>query len=68
VSGVEIWGLEERWKGTDVIQGRICKKVLRIPRFAANGAVELELGRDSRRGKMLCHLRTLTVSRAFITT
>jgi hypothetical protein len=37
-----------------VIHGRLCKKILGIPRFAVNGVAELELGRDSRRGKVLC--------------
>jgi hypothetical protein len=32
------------------------QKILAIPRFAANGAAELELGRDSRRGKVMCTL------------
>jgi hypothetical protein len=49
-----IWGLWEGWKEISIIQGRFCKKILRIPRFAANGVAELELGRDSRRGKVLC--------------
>jgi hypothetical protein len=52
--GVEIWGLEEGWKRTDVIQGRVFKKVLRIPRFIANGVAELELRTNSRTGKVLC--------------
>jgi hypothetical protein len=35
-------------------QGKFCKKVLRIPRNAAKGAVEIEVARDTRRGKILC--------------
>jgi hypothetical protein len=31
-----------------------CKKILGIPRFAANGVAEIEEGRDSRRAKVLC--------------
>jgi hypothetical protein len=31
-----------------------CNKILGIPRFAPNGVAELKLGRDSRRGKVLC--------------
>jgi hypothetical protein len=31
-----------------------CKKILGIPRFAVKGVAELELGRDSSRGKVLC--------------
>jgi hypothetical protein len=52
--GAEIWGLDEGWKEIDLIHGRDCKKILGIPRFAANGVAEVELGRDSRRGKVLC--------------
>jgi hypothetical protein len=32
---------------------RECRKNLGIPKFAANGVAELELGRDSRRGKVM---------------
>jgi hypothetical protein len=49
----EIWGLDEGWKETDIIHGRLCKKILEIPRFAVNGVAEVELGKDSRRGKVL---------------
>jgi hypothetical protein len=56
--GVEIWGIEEGWKQIDKIHGRMCKKILGIPRFAANGVTELELGRDSRRGKVMNSLVT----------
>jgi hypothetical protein len=31
------------------IQGEFCKKVLRTPKNAAKGAVEIEVARDSRR-------------------
>jgi hypothetical protein len=41
-------------KEIDIIHGRLCKKILGIPRFAANGVDELELGRDCRRGNVLC--------------
>jgi hypothetical protein len=39
VYGAEVWELEEGWKEIRIIQGRFCKKVLRIPRFTANGVV-----------------------------
>jgi hypothetical protein len=52
--GAEIWGLDEGWKEIDIIHGGLCKKILGITRFAANGVAEIELGRDSRRGKVLC--------------
>jgi hypothetical protein len=66
--GAEIWGLDEGWKEFDKIHGRSCKKILGIPRFAANGVAELELGRDSRRVKVLCRavkywLRTLQMDK-----
>jgi hypothetical protein len=35
VYGAEIWGLDEGWK-IDIIHGRLCNKILGIPRFAAN--------------------------------
>jgi len=35
------------------IQEKFCKKVLKIPRSAAKGAVEIKVARDSRRGKIL---------------
>jgi hypothetical protein len=53
VYGAEIWGLVEGWKKIDIIYGRLSKKILGIPKFAANGVAEFELGRDSRRGKVL---------------
>jgi hypothetical protein len=48
----EIWGSEVRWIETDVIQGRLCKKVLvlRTPRSTVNGVAKLVIGRDSRGG------------------
>jgi hypothetical protein len=66
--GAEIWGLDEGWKETDIIHGRLCKKILGILRFAANGVAEIELERDSRRGKVLClavkyWLRTLQMDK-----
>jgi hypothetical protein len=54
--GVEIWWVEEGWKEIDKIHGRMCKKILGIPRFAANGVAELELGTDSRRDKVMSTL------------
>jgi hypothetical protein len=55
----EIWGLDEGWKEIDIINSTLCKKILWIPRFAANGVAEIELGRDSRRGKVLSCLEIL---------
>jgi hypothetical protein len=36
------------------IQGKYCKKVLRISINAATREAENEIGRDSRRGNILC--------------
>jgi hypothetical protein len=68
IYGAEIRGLDEEWKETDIIHGRLCKKILGIPRFAANGVAEIQLARDSRRGKVLClavkyWLRTLQMDK-----
>jgi hypothetical protein len=52
--GVQVWGLEEVWKETDKIHERFCKKLIRMPRFEVNGVAKLELGMNSRRGKVLC--------------
>ena len=35
---------------------RCFKKVLRVPRHAANKVAELQFERDSRRGNMLCRM------------
>jgi hypothetical protein len=51
--GVELWGFDEAWKEVDRLHGRFCKKILGLPRCAANGMAETELGRDSRRGKAM---------------
>jgi hypothetical protein len=51
--GIELWGENDAWKEIDKIHGRFCKKILRVPRCAANGAAEVYRGRDSRRGKTM---------------
>jgi hypothetical protein len=32
--GAETWGLDEGWKEINIIHGRLCKKILGLPRFA----------------------------------
>lgn len=54
--GAEMCGLEGGWKEIYKICGRCFKKELRVPRHAANKVAELEFGRDSRRGNMLCRM------------
>jgi hypothetical protein len=51
--GTELWGVHDAWEETDKIHGKFCEKILGVPRCAANGAAEIELGRDSRRGKTM---------------
>jgi hypothetical protein len=51
--GIEMWGLYEEWEKIDKIHCRFCKIILGVSRFSANNMAELELGRDSRRGKVL---------------
>jgi hypothetical protein len=48
--------LRGRVKEIYKICGRCFKRVLRMPRHAANKVAELEFGRDSRRGSMLCRM------------
>jgi hypothetical protein len=50
---LKLWRLDEAWKEVDRIHGRFCKKILGLPRCAANGVAEMELGRNSRRGKAM---------------
>jgi hypothetical protein len=47
------YGDQRRGGKTDVIQGRVCEKVLRIPRFAVIRVAKPGLQRDSR-GKVMC--------------
>jgi hypothetical protein len=50
--GIEMWGLQGGWKEIYKIH-RFCKIMLGMPRSAADNMTELELRRDSRRGKVL---------------
>jgi hypothetical protein len=45
--------LDEAWKEIDKPYRRFCKKILGLPRCAVNSVAEMELGRDSRRGKVI---------------
>ena len=53
---IEAWGLKEAWKGMDKVYSRFCKKLMGIQNCAANRFAEMELGRESRRGKCLVHI------------
>jgi hypothetical protein len=54
--GVEIWGLRRDGKKLIKSMGEWEKKIFGIPSFSANGVAVLELGRDSRRGKVMSTL------------
>jgi hypothetical protein len=48
---VELWGPYEAWKISAKVHGRFCKKLLGLPRCAANGMAEMELGREQEGGR-----------------
>jgi len=48
---IAVWGLSEAWKAKDNVHSRLFKKLMDILNCAANGLVEIVLGRDSRRGE-----------------
>jgi hypothetical protein len=62
IYGTEMWGLDGGWKEIDKIRSRFCKTKLGVPRFSANSVTELELGRDSSRGKILSTIATFWLS------
>lgn len=43
------WGLSEAWREVDKVHSRSCKYLMGIPNYAANGFVEMELGREQER-------------------
>lgn len=49
-----MWGLHERWKATDKVHIRFCKKILRMSRSTAKRVAGLELRYESGRGKAMC--------------
>jgi hypothetical protein len=51
--GIEIWGLNGALKEVPKVHSRFCKKIIGIPNCAANGFTEMELGKESRKGKCL---------------
>jgi len=55
--GIEVWVCGEARNEFGKIHSRLCKKIMAVPNCAANGFAEIELGRESRRGK--CIGRTL---------
>jgi hypothetical protein len=53
IHGFEVWGLKESWEEVDEVHSIFCKKLIGIPNCAANGFYEMELGRETRRGKCI---------------
>jgi hypothetical protein len=51
--GVKVWGMNEACKQTDTVLGIFSKRKLDESKYTANGAVELETGRDSSRGNTM---------------
>ena len=49
--GIEVWACGEARIEYGKIHSRLCKKIMGVTNCAANGFAEIELGRDSRRGK-----------------
>jgi len=51
--GIEMWGLSETWKELDNFHSRMWKKLMGILNCTASGCGEMELGRESKRGKCI---------------
>jgi len=49
--GIQVSRLSEAWKEVDNVHRGFCKKLMGVPSCVANGFAEIELGRESRRGK-----------------
>jgi hypothetical protein len=56
ICGIVVWGLKEACKELDTYHSRFCKKLMCILNCAANGFAEMELDRESRRGKCKGHV------------
>ena len=53
---VEVWGLNKTWKEVEKTHSRFCKKLMGIPNCVANRFAEMELGRESSRGKFIAQI------------
>jgi len=51
--GIEVGRLSKAWKELGKIHRRFCEKLMGIPNCTMNGLAEMELGRESRRGKCI---------------
>jgi hypothetical protein len=49
--GIHVSRLSKAWKEVGNIHRRFYKKLMGVPNCAANGFADIELGRESRRGK-----------------
>jgi hypothetical protein len=61
--GIQVSRLGEAWKEVDNVHRRFRNELMGVPNCAVNGFVEIELGRESRRGKSTakywCHIMCL---------
>jgi hypothetical protein len=53
MTGVEIWGLDDGWREIGNAHEMFCKRIMEAPTAAASGACVKELGRTSRKEKVL---------------
>jgi hypothetical protein len=53
MTGVEIWGLDDGWRGIGKVHDMFCKRIMGAPTAATNGACVKELGRTNRKEKVL---------------
>jgi hypothetical protein len=51
---IEVCGSEVVWTEIGKVHARFCKKLKQVAKSGENGMAELELGRNSGRGKVLC--------------
>jgi hypothetical protein len=58
MTGVEIWGIDDGWREIGKVHEMFCKRIMRAPAAAANGACVKELGRTNRKEKVLEYLNT----------
>jgi hypothetical protein len=50
---IHFWGIYDEWNEINEVQGRICKKILGIPCYAANGTAQMELDIDGMSRKLM---------------
>jgi hypothetical protein len=53
MTGLEIWGLDDGWRGIGKVHEMFCKRIMGASTASANGACVKELGRTNRKEKVL---------------